>query len=220
MSLKRALDKIPENIRSKRRGRLIAIEGPICSESKKTVDKIIEELDDPVIIGADLSCLVDIPNEPNAFFLRLITRIREMQDMIVTALNQGKLVIVFDYILHAIVQGVLLGVNRTDQMQNVASARYLGRYLDGVIVPDRIFVFCPSVETYSSRVEKRFNVDQDIYMFSNHRKEVDHYMTFCDYLDRVSMFRGDPVSMESDLLNIIVMDSLTNGCEKIRFYYA
>lgn len=221
MSLQRALSKIPANVQ--RRGILIAIEGPVFCHSEETVKKILDELGDVLVIPLESNHMrystMSDSDKDQAFF-GLIARIKAMQPEILQAIDSGRNVIVYNYMLHAIAHGIMAGINRADQVQNVAAVRIMGRYLEGVVLPDRIFLFCPGVETYAKRVEDHTLTSQDDYMFSDYRREVDLHLMVSDYFDRVCCFANNPITMESDLLNMIVMQSVTNGHDKKRFYYA
>jgi hypothetical protein len=222
MSLKRALAKLPPNV--PRRGILIAIEGPVFCNSDETVNKILDELDDPLCIvnpwqNGCISPGQKSNTENETEFFSVITRIKRIQPEILQAIDSGRNVIVYNYMIHAIVHGILAGINRADQVQNVAAVRIIGRYLEGVLLPDRNFLFTPTIEVYSKRVEENTCISQDDYMFSDYRREVDLHLTVSDYFDRVCCFSNNPITMESDLLNMIVMQSVTNGHDKKRFYY-
>ena len=212
MSLKRTLEKLPENIAKTRRGLLFAVEGPVCAQKEKIVKEIISELDDPVIVHG---C------SPGASFFDLIQIMRNNQSIIVAALDEGKTVIHYDYMLHALVVGVLDNVFKTDEVQSVAAFRLLARQMDGCILPDRTFLFLQGVEVYAKRVEETFGVSADTeYMFSKYKREVDKYARMSDFLDKLIMFSNDPITQQSDMLNMIVMDSFIGACERKKFYYS
>lgn len=212
MSLKRTLEKLPENIAKTRRGLFFAVEGPVCAQAEKIVKEIIPELDDPVVIQG---CT------PGAGFFELVQMIRNNQTTIETALTEGKAVIYYNYMLHALVVGVLANVFKSDEVQSVAAMRLLARQMDGCILPDRTFMFLPGVEVYAKRIQDTFGINADTdYMFSEYRREVDKYSMMSDFIDKLVVFRGDPISQQSDMLNMIVMDSFIGGIERKRFYFS
>lgn len=219
MSLQKALEKVPTEIEGKRRrGLLVALEGPTCSNVSETFEKIRGELGDIHYVT-----FPDFYSEdkigPECDLLARIIDLRSVQDEIINNLNAGKLVVCQGHMLGALKRALADNAFGVRNMQSVAAARVLLSFMRGVIVPDITFVIHPSTEVHASRLVKEGYIESDDdYVYSKYRDEFSAISHMSEYMDGVVIFAGQALSVESDMLNMIIVRSVVNAFEPKKFY--
>ncbi len=214
MSLATTIAKIPTLAGKTRRGRFYAIEGPTCAQTQESLDKIKGDLEGTVYMNFREKLICE-DKRPNATYLYHLAKLHMMQEELEEALKSGKNVICTGYALNARANAYTNDTFDTRKMpirDAYTRLTTISRYL---IVPDHTYVFLPSVEVYAHRIEKEEQLSED-YMFSEYRKEYEAYDAMSTYTENVSLFRGNQISMESDMLKMMCLDTFTEGFEHVK----
>jgi hypothetical protein len=219
MSLARAIEKIPHVVGKEKRGLLVALEGPTQCNIHEVFNKILPDVESNTELYT-FSFDFDW-NNPDADFRRAIAQLYEAQDSIVAHLKRGKLVVVTNHTLSVLAAAWRNNVFKCRKMQDVAGARILLAAFRDIIIPDITFMCMPSIETMVNRLVKHgFITDEDAYMYSEYRVEAQAYNKMANYLDDVYDLSANPIGTESEMLQRIVLSSVTDCFKPIKFYYA
>ena len=217
MALARAVEKIPDVPGKKKRGLLIALEGPTACNIGDTFEKIRKEFADNLVeVTLNVQHNWDIPEEE---FRRAIAELAAIQPEIIESLDAGKLVVVHNHMMSVLAAAWRHNVFKCQEMQDVAGARALFSQCRDIIIPDITFLCMPAVETLVTRLVKNGNLaSDDDYMYSSYREEAQAFGYIHRFMDDAYDIFCDPLGMENQMLNRIVLSTVTNCFHKKKFY--
>ena len=219
MALARAVEKIPVVDGKQRRGLLIALEGPTGCNIADIFGKIWEELDSNAAV-ITLST-PDWKSNNEETFRKAIAELCSVQKTIIEELNSGKLVVVYNHMLAVLAAAWRHNVFNCQEVQDVAGARMLLASFRDVIIPDITFMCMPGIETTVNRLVKNGLLEnEDAYMYSEYRTEARAYNKMSFYVDDVYDLTTSSINTESEMLQRIVLSSVTDCFKPIKFYYA
>lgn len=220
MALVRAIEKIPGVPGKTRRGLLVALEGPTECRINELFDKILPELEGNMR-GESINSLDFHWKIPEADYRNATARLFEIQESIIKSLNQGQLVVVHNHMLSVLASAYRHNVMHCKEVQDVAGARLLLSVMRGIIIPDITFLMMPGIETSVNRLVKTGALEnEDDYMYSEYRQEALAYNKMASFVDGVYDLSSNPIGTEGEMLQRIILTSVTDCYNPIKFYFA
>lgn len=195
-----------------RRGILVAIEGPPLSGKTHLINKIADKLgkvDEDVVL---YSPTLDLTGKDY----------RELGEKIEKALKEKKCVIVESYVMQWLAYAYRSNLYQCQHQTVKRGFKKLAKPLHNLPVPDLVLYVQPNTDTLVQRYITAGTLTcQDDYIFSEDRRLVEAYEKLIQtgILENVCPMLHDPITKESDAINLITMRAAMDmNAKPIRYF--
>ena len=209
-----------------RRGILVAIEGPPLSGKTHLINKIADKLgkvdEDVVLYSPTLDLTGKDYSDKTIMFIDHIITFRELGEKIEKALKEKKCVIVESYVMQWLAYAYRSNLYQCQHQTVKRGFKKLAKPLHNLPVPDLVLYVQPNTDTLVQRYITAGTLTcQDDYIFSEYRRLVEAYEKLIQtgILENVCPMLHDPITKESDAINLITMRAAMDmNAKPIRYF--